>query len=144
MSIGIVVADASKARILLAQSGSSALEDNSDFIHSESRQREQDLVAGETGSGVDSGGYGKHSMGHENAAHQRQAEIFAGELCDEIDKLREKTDLRRIYLVAAPKFLGLLRASLNKQCTELLVGEVDKDLVNHSIEDIRSHLPKHL
>ncbi len=144
MSIGIVVADASKARILLAQSGSSALQDTSDFIHCESRQREQDLVAGETGSGVDSGGYGKHSMGHENAAHQQQAEIFADELCDEIYKLREKTDLRKIYLIAAPKFLGLLRASLNKQCTELLVGEVAKNLVSHSIKDIRSHLPKYL
>ena len=144
MSICIVVADSSKARILSAHNGSSALQEDSDFIHSESRQREQDLVAGETGSGVDSGGYGKHSMGHEKAAHQKHAEIFADELCSEIEKLRENTDLRKIYLVAAPKFLGLLRASLTKQCDELLVGEVNKDLVTHSIEDIRAHLPKHL
>jgi protein required for attachment to host cells len=144
MPICIVVADSSRARILSAQSGASALQDNSDFIHCESRLREQDLVADKTGSGIDSGGYGKHSMGHEKAAHQQQAEIFADEICREIDKVRQNSDLRKIYLVAAPKFLGLLRASLSKQCTELVVGEVNKDLVNHSIEDIRSHLPKHL
>jgi protein required for attachment to host cells len=83
-------------------------------------------------------------MGHENAAHQKHAETFAYELCGEIDKLRRNSDLHKIYLVASPKFLGLLRSSISKQCTELLVGEINKDLVNHSIEDIRSHLPKHL
>jgi len=144
MSICIVVADSSKARILSAESGDGPLIDSRDYIHSESRLREQDLVADGTGSGNDSGGYGKHSMGHEKAAHQQQIETFADELCSEIDKLRENGDLRKIYLVAAPKFLGLLRSSLSKQCTELLVGEVNKSLVNHSIEDIRSHLPKRL
>ncbi len=144
MSICIVVADGSRARILSAQSGSGPLQDERDYIHSESRLREQDLVAGETGSGNDSGGYGKHSMGHEKATHQRQAEIFAHELCGEIEKVRQSSDLRKIYLVAAPKFLGLLRNNLSKQCTDLLFVEVNKDLVNHSIEDIRSHLPNSL
>ena len=142
MSICIVVADGSRARILSAQSGSGPLQDERDYIHSESRLREQDLVAGETGSGNDSGGYGKHSMGHEKAAHQKQAETFAHELSDEIDKLQRTHDLRRIYLVASPKFLGLLRSGINKQCAKLVAGEVNKDLVAHSIEDIRSHLPK--
>jgi len=141
MFICVIVADSSKARFLSAQSGNSPLQDDYDFIHCESRLKEQDLVADGTGSGNDSGGYGKHSMGHENASHQRQAEIFAHELCSEVDKIRQNSDLRRIYLVAASKFLGLLRGSLSKQCTELLAGEVNKDLVNHSIEDIRSHLP---
>jgi protein required for attachment to host cells len=83
-------------------------------------------------------------MGHEKVAHQRQVETFARELCGEIDKILRNSDLRRIYLIAAPKFLGLLRNGLTKQCTELLAGEVDKNLVSHSIEDIRSHLPKRL
>ena len=67
MSICVVVADSSKARILLAESGHGALTDDRDFVHPESRFREQDLVTDGTGSEIDSGGYGKHSMGHENA-----------------------------------------------------------------------------
>lgn len=144
MSICIVVADSSKARILSAQSGDSPLHEDRDYIHPESRLREQDLVADGSGSGSDSGGFGKHSMGHEKVAHQQQAEAFAHDLCDEIDNIRQKSDLRKIYLIAAPKFLGQLRACLSKQCTELLVSEVDKDLVNHSLDDIRSHLPRRL
>ena len=144
MSICVVVADSSRARIMVAENGNSPLVDEKDFIHPESRLREQDLVSDGPGSESDSGGFGKHSMGHEKAAHQKQAEAFAHELRDEIDKLRRSSDLRRIYLVASPKFLGLLRSSINKQCAELLAGELNKDLVDHSIEDIRSHLPKRL
>ena len=144
MSICVVVADSSRARILVAESGSSPLVDQKDFIHPESRLKEQDLVSDGSGSESDSGGFGKHSMGHEKAAHQKQAEAFAHELRDEIDKLRRTSNLRRIYLVASPKFLGLLRSGISKQCAELLSGEVNKDLVDHSIEDIRSHLPKRL
>ena len=144
MSICIVIADSSKARILSAQSGYGPLQDDRDFIHPESRLREQDLIADRTGSGSDSGGYGKHSMGHENTALQKEAETFAHELRNEIDKLRLTGDLRRIYLIAPPKFLGLLRSGINKQCAELLAGEISKDLVNHIIEDIRSLLPKHM
>jgi len=144
MSICVVVADSSRARILLAEIEHSSLIDYRDFIHSESRLREQDLVTDGTGTEVDSGGYGKHSMGYENAAHQKQAETFAYELCGEINKLRRNSDLHKIYLIAPPRYLGLLRSSISKQCAELLVDEINKDLVNHSIEDIRSHLPKYL
>lgn len=144
MSICVVVADSSRARILLAESGQSPLIDEKDFIHPESRLREQDLISDGTGSESDAGGFGKHSMGHERTAHEKEMKNFADELCVEIDRLRQGSDLRRIYLVAAPKFLGLLRAAMSKQCSSLIEGEISKDLVSHSIEDIRSHLPRRL
>lgn len=142
MSICVVVADSSKARFLMAEDAHSPLIESSDLVHPESRLREQDLVSDGPGGGIDTGGYGRHSIGNEQVAKQRQAEIFAQEVGDEIDKIRRTTDLRRIYLVAPPKFLGLLRSSVSKQCLELLQGDVNKELVTHSIEDIRSHLPK--
>jgi protein required for attachment to host cells len=142
MSVCVVVANSSKARVLLAEDAHSPLIENADYVHPQSRLREQDLVSDGSGSAADSVGFGKHSMGHEQATRHKQAELFAQELGAEIDKLRRKTDLRRIYLVAPPRFLGLLRTSISKQCHELLHGEVNKELVTHSLEDIRSHLPK--
>ena len=142
MSVCVVVANSSKARVLLAENAHSPLIENADYAHPQSRLREQDLVSDGSGSAADSGGFGKHSMGHEQATKHKQAELFAQELGAEIDKLRHKTNLRRIYLVAPPRFLGLLRTSISKQCHELLHGEVNKELVTHSLEDIRSHLPK--
>ena len=113
-------------------------------MHPESRLREQDLVSDGSGSGRDSGGQGMHSMGHEKTARQKQAEDFAREVCAELDQLRNQGQLRRIYLVAPPKFLGQLRAAMSKQSAALVAGETDKDLVTHGIDDIRAHLPKHL
>ncbi len=144
MSICVIVADSSKARFLMAQYRDDPLQDEKDFIHPESRLRDQNLAADGSGSGGDAGGFGRHSMGHEKSMQQQQAEIFARELCAEVDKIRRRGELGKIYLVASPRFLGLMRANLSKQCTDLLAGEVNKDLVNHSIEDIRSHLPKAL
>jgi protein required for attachment to host cells len=144
MSICVLVADSSKARFFSAPDGHSDLQQDRDMSHSDSRLKEQDLVANGVGSASDAGGYGKHLMGHENAAHQRQAEMFANELSSELDKTRQSNGLLRIYLIAAPRFLGLLRESLSSQCTALLTSEINKDLVNHNIKDIRSHLPTHL
>jgi len=144
MSILVLVADGSRARFLSAEDGGSPLTETGDFVHPESRLREQDLVSDGTGSGRDSGGYGMHSMGHENEAHRRQQENFAREVCREIDRLRGAGGLYRIYLIAPPGFLGHLRAALGKQSAELVAGEIDRELVTSSLDDIRSHLPKRL
>ena len=144
MSICVVVANSSKAKLLLAENSVSPLVEEGEYGHPESRLREQDLVSDGSGSGNDSGGPGMHSMGHEQEARKREAEAFAREMALEIEKLRRKTDLRKIYLVAPPKFLGLLRDSINKQCQDLVHGEINKDLVSHSSEDIRAHLSKQL
>ena len=144
MSIYVIVADSSRARFLAASKVDQPLRDAKDFIHSESRLREQDLVSDGSGSDGDSGGYGRHSMGHEKSAQEQEARIFARQLADEVEKIRQGGEARRIYLVAPPKFLGLLRTSLSKQCIPLIAGEVNKDLVDHGIDDIRAHLPKKL
>jgi protein required for attachment to host cells len=144
MSICIVVADASRARILIAEIRSDELTEYKDLVHPEGRLREQDLVSDGSGSGIDSGGHGMHSMGHEDSAHTRQTEVFAREVCQEIDHLREKNRLHRIYLVAPPKFLGQLRAAMSKPSAALVSGETGKNLVTHRIEDIRAHLPRRL
>jgi protein required for attachment to host cells len=144
MPISVIVADASRARILSARDMSAELAEVEDLVHPESRLREQDLVADGYGSGSDSGGQGKHSMGHEKEAHRRQANIFAKQLCDRIDKINRREKIHRIYLVAAPGFLGLLRANLSKQCASLVAGEVKNNLVTHKLSDIRAHLPRQL
>ena len=144
VSICVVVSDTSRARILLAEFGDSALIEQRDLVHPESRLRAQDLVSDGSGSGRDSGGQGMHSMGHEDSAQLKQAEGFAREVCDEIDRLRNKGGLHRIYLIAPPKFLGSLRAAMSKQSATLIAGVTDKNLVTQSIDEIRAQLPKRL
>ncbi|MGD2171432.1 MAG: host attachment protein [Gammaproteobacteria bacterium] len=144
MTICVIVADGSRARVLLAEHGDSPLTELQDFVHPESRLREQDLITDLPGRGSDSGGPGKHTMGQENTTRRKEVDDFARELGAEIDKLCRKTHPHRIYLVASPKLLGHLRAALSKQSADLIAGEIDKDLVRHDLDAIRSHLPKRM
>ena len=144
MSICVVVADSSRAKMLLAEDGRAELTEYKDLVHPESRLRVQDLVSDEAGSVFDSGGHGIHGMGRENSVHRKEAEDFAREICAEIDRLRNQGELRRVYLVAPPKFLGNLRAALSKPSAALVSGETGKNLVTHGIDEIRAHLPKRL
>ena len=144
MSICVVVADASRARIFLAEDGISTLTEYGDLVHPESRLREQDLVSDEVGNVFESGGHGVPGMGRENKVHRKEAETFAREICSEVERIREQGGLRRIYLVAPPRFLGQLRSAMNKQCAAIISGETNKDLVALGIEEIRAHLPQRL
>jgi protein required for attachment to host cells len=142
MTIFVVVADAGRARIFSAIDKAAPLTETKDLVNTATRLRDQDLIADGHGSGVDSAGHGKHTMGHENDAHKHQASEFSRQLADEIEKERGTGALLRIYIIAPPAFLGLIRSELTKASSELVEETIDKDLVQHSIDDIRSHLPK--
>ena len=114
MTILVIVADASRARIFSAVDKAAPLTETKDLVNTATRLRDQDLIADGHGSGVDSGGHGKHTMGHENDAHKHQASEFSRQLADEIERERGAGALRRIYIIAPPVFLGLIRSDLTK------------------------------
>ena len=142
MTILVIVADASRARIFSATDKAAPLTETMDLVNTATRLRDQDLTADGHGSGVDSAGHGKHTMGHEHDAHEHQASEFSRQISDEIEKERGGGALLRIYIIAPPAFLGLIRSDLTKASSELVEETINKDLVQHSTDDIRSHLPK--
>ena len=69
---------------------------------------------------------------------------FAKRIADYLDDARKTNNLNKLFIVAAPAFLGELRAHLSNETSEKIVFELDKNLAHHSAEDIRQHLPKFL
>ena len=108
MTILVIVADASRARIFSAVDKAAPLTETKDLVNTATRLRDQDLIADGHGSGVDSAGDGKHTMGHEKDAHKHQASLFSRQLADEIESERSTGALRRIYIIAPPVFLGVM------------------------------------
>jgi protein required for attachment to host cells len=144
MTIWVVVADAAKARVFSAENRNSPLQEVEDFDFPASRMRDQDLESDAPGRSYDSVGGGRHAMGKEVNIHQQQADHFARALCERVVAGMNGHQIEKLYLVAPPAFLGLLRQRLPKNCQTLVAGEVNKDLVEHSIADIRQHLPDFL
>ena len=143
MTIWVVVADSSKARILSAENTKSPLQEYQDFVHTASRLKEQELVSDGPGRGSNGNG-NHHGVGNEKDAHQHEAEVFAREVCEHINKNCHGKDLRKLYLVAPPRFLGLMRKSLSKNACGILVKEIDKDLSSQSLPEISKYLAAHL
>jgi protein required for attachment to host cells len=121
----IVSGDSSRARILQV-TGPRRIEEIEDLINPKGRMDDRELIAdahprfrGTSGPGSDR---------QETSAREHEVELFAKQIDRFLDQARIKKRYDRLFVLAPPKFLGLLRKNLNKEVEKLVRDEVDKDL----------------
>jgi protein required for attachment to host cells len=146
MTVWVLAADASRARFFKADSRLGPLEEVTDLVHPESRLREQGLVSDSPGQGRGRpvAGGPAHTVGHEDDATRVEEERFAREVANALDEARRQGRFDRLHLLCAPRFLGMLRDSLDEHTRKLVVGERDLDVSAMSAGEIRTHLPDRL
>ena len=74
---------------------------------------------------------GGGALAHEN-------ELFAKEVTQHLTDARNSNKMEALILIAAPKFLGLLRDKLDKPTQKLVTHTISKDLTKASLDDIQS------
>jgi len=139
-STWIIVADGSRARLFEASSSSSEIFETETLAHPETRLHEQDLTSDLPGRAFDTGGEGRHAMGSSVEPKKHEVEEFARQVASHLDKARTDNRFNHLILIAAPAMLGELRNTLSAETKKLVGTEIDKDLTQHSIEDIQQHL----
>lgn len=144
MTKWIVVADAARARFFTTDMPAGALIELEDRVHYASRLHGRDLETDAHPRVHDSKGPGRHAMEPSTDVKEQEAEVFARELARYLEDAHNADRYQKLYLIAAPHFLGLLRGHLGKGVSGTLALELDKDLTQHSVEDIRAHLPEFL
>ena len=144
MTTCVLVADASRARIFEAPLPKDGLTEIEELVHPASKMHPQDMASDEPGVSQDRVGQGIHAMGQENDIKKQEAIRFAKEVVDKIVELHQKKDYAKLYVIAAPAFLGLLRTKFTNTTKNIIVDEISKNLTTFDIEEIRSHLPKYL
>ncbi|WP_428648917.1 host attachment family protein [Roseibium sp.] len=87
------------------------------------------------------GRFNDSSQPHRSAAsetdwHRLAEDRFAADLADLLYKRAHKGDFDNVILVAAPSVLGEVRKHLHKEVASRVIAEIDKDLTNHSVDDI--------
>ena len=142
MGIWILVADSNRARLLQSDSPAGSLRESEDFVHPEARSHEQQITSDLPGS--QRGASGHHHVDPATGIKEREAIDFSKFIGTKLDVLRNKNSLDRLWIVAEPHFLGHLRKELKTETLKLVAGEIDKNLVQHSTDDIRAHLPDRL
>lgn len=143
MPTWILVADNSRARIFSAAKAAGSIEEISTLTFPEGRLHEGDLITDRGGRSHDPGA-GAHGVNGEDIHKQDNAERFASLICEELEASRNQGQFRKLYILAAPALLGLLRKHLSPPLRQLVAGEFDKNLTTRSPEDIRKHLPEFL
>ena len=91
--------------------------------------------AGDAGRSFSSGDARRSKM-QETDFHQLAEDRFVADLADLLYKRAHKNDFDKLIIVAPPQSLGELRKNYHQSVSERLIGEIDKDLTGHTIEDI--------
>ncbi|HHH13095.1 MAG TPA: host attachment protein [Thiolapillus brandeum] len=140
----VLAADSSRAKILRADNRVGPLVPIEELEHPESRMKDTELYSDEPGRTFDSGGKGRHVMENEVDAKKEESIRFARALCDKLRQAATEKSFDKLYILAAPAFLGELRECLDDNVKSLVAGEVPKDVVKQTPEEIRDKLPDFL
>ncbi len=139
----VVVADASRARIFSAENPSGPLVEIQTLAHPEARLHEGDLVSDKSGRDRNTGS-GSHDMGNQNEAKQEEAIRFASQVGQALECGRTNKQFKKLYVVAAPGFLGLMRKNRTGSLQKMVTAEISKNMASHDVADIRKCLPDYL
>ena len=140
----VLVANSSIGRLFRASTPLGGLEEIESFSHSASRAPGQELTSDRPGRTFDSVGAGRHAKETRNSPREEEAVRFAEQLAAGLDSARVRGDLERLLIVAAPRFLGLLREKLDPGTRDIVSLEIDQDLTRLPAEEIRKRLPERL
>lgn len=143
MTTWVLVADNSRARFFAAEKASGPFQEVRDLLYPEARLHEGDLVTDKSGRDRNPG-TGAHGFGSNGSHKQDGAERFALAVCNQLESARNSGAFCKLYVVAAPQFLGLLRKHQSTSLRQMVAGEVDKNLTTQDNAAIRRHLPEYL
>ena len=111
-----------------------------DISHPKGRLQNKDINTDKPGRSFDSMGQGRHSMGSDQDPIDHVAQQYASELAELLNKGRLTNAYEKLVLIAEPKFLGILRAALDKNTALLVVQSINKELLDVKEEDLEKYL----
>jgi len=122
----VVVADSSHARIFQLRDDRQALDELEDLSNAPGRADNRQLQT-DANAQFNSPSGAHHSYQPQEDAVQHEVHQFARKLGHRLSTAAAQNKYQQLCLIAAPKFLGLLRDSLDKPVRRLVVAELDKN-----------------
>ena len=139
----IVVASATRARIFLANGKKQPWVEQLDLINLENRQLPQAFASDQ--SGHMAGAQGQHQTYPDvDNPKQRIADDFARRLTEKLEAAFLSKTFSQLILVAAPHFLGLLRAHMDANLLDAVKAGVAKDLTLLDTRSLQRRLSEFL
>lgn len=137
----VVIADGARARILKRKGRGKLLALVEEMDSPDSRRPTRDQGTGKPGRGF-SPASGRHEFSDPVDWHEAVKADFLKELARRLLELDREGAFDELILVAPPKALGELRASLGGQLAGRIKGEINKDLTQLTMHELAAYLKK--
>lgn len=136
----VLIADGARARVVINDGPGKGVQQvfEDEFLGVNAPGR--DLASDRPGRTFDSGGQGRHAMEPSSNPKDVEKHHFVEGLGKVLTDGLNKGSFDRLVLVAPPKVLGDLRATLSKNVQAKVTGELNKDLTHISLNDLPEHL----
>jgi len=139
----VVVAEESKAVVYRRATLNGPLQDTTTFENAAARLKTGEILADKGGRSFDSHGHGRHTMANEKVDPKKHlAEQLARDVSEYVTADVHKGTCRGYALVAAPRFLGMLRAELARHTPMEPYATADKNVVGQAKGVIEKLLAK--
>ena len=136
----VVVADEYKAVFYSRETRNGPISQLREITNESARMKTADLISDRGGRAFDSHGQGRHTMASEKTAPKDQlARIFGKQIATLIATEIRNGNCRDYALIAAPRFLGVLRRELAVLTKAEPYVTIDKDVVGRD-ESFIEHL----
>lgn len=140
----IVVADEAAAVFYGRESRRAPLLERLRLENESARKKTSELESDRGGRSYDSHGPGRHAVGKElHGAKRHAAEVFAREIAGRIEQEVRSVACVDYSIIAAPRFLGMLRQALGTTSCPPPSTTIDKDVTSRDAGFIGSLLDEH-
>lgn len=131
----IVVANNSRARIFQLGDPRGALQEIEDLANPLGRADNKQLASDGNGRFGGPDGQSHTAPGQEEpVAHE--VRLFARSVGERLELARSANRYQHLCLIAAPKFLGLLRENIHGSTRKLVQAELARNIASFSVQDI--------
>jgi protein required for attachment to host cells len=134
----ILAADSVRARLFASRQPGAPLEEVADLLNPDGRRHEGDLVEDDAGRRGTRPTQAKRSAFGGETAKRHRAEEFAAEVCKRVAAELRNAKAERLYIIAEPEFLGLLRMRMDKSVQKKVVEEIPKSITGKAPEEIQA------
>jgi protein required for attachment to host cells len=143
-SFWVVVANEAKIIVYAKDLENDPLEDLFSLENSVAREKMANLITDRGGRSFDSHGEGRHTMtGEKSDPKQHASAAFAKKIAQRVTAATNTGKCRGFALIAAPRFLGVLRDALSVAGNATPVATIDKDVVDQEAKVIDKMLAEH-
>jgi protein required for attachment to host cells len=138
----ILVAHEAGARVFENQGPGKGLDLIEQIDHAEGRERDSELASDRPGRSFrkNSGDPRRAAIPPSEGPRDRAVANFARDMAHKLRQGRVRNQYQRLVLVAPPRFLGLLRSSLDGPTSQLVVGSLHKDLASTKEAELIKHI----